>query len=174
MCIHKTSLISNYITPIGDKMSQKSIRKNEGKLRMDLVPTSAIKAMAEVLTKGAEKYDERQWEKGHDWSTPYASLMRHLTAWWEGENKDPESELSHLSHVIMNVAMLIEYEQNYPELDNRPRKDKEDVKVEKYLWTDGKSCDEFYSTKLPKEIMQDSKLRALYEYQSIKLNKDKD
>jgi hypothetical protein len=99
-----------------------SIRKNDGKLRMDLVPPEVEVALAEVLTKGLEKYEEDQWRKGHLYSTPYASLKRHLNAWWSGESVDPESGLSHLKHSLMNLTMLLYYEQNYPELDNRPKR----------------------------------------------------
>lgn len=97
-----------------------SLRYNKGKLPMHLVPPSAIKALASVLDYGAKKYEERNWERGNDYSVPYASLMRHLLAWWCGEDKDPESGLSHLHHVLMNAAMLVEYEENFPELDDRP------------------------------------------------------
>ena len=100
-----------------------SLRYNKGKLPMHLVPTSAIKAMAAVLEYGATKYTERNWESGSDYSVPYASLMRHLTAFWEGENLDPESKLPHTFHILMNAAMLVEYEQ-LGEFDDRPSKEK--------------------------------------------------
>lgn len=98
-----------------------SIRLNIGKARMDLVPTSLIESVAEVLTYGATKYSERQWEWGNKFSVPYASLMRHLIAWWGGENRDKESGLPHTYHIAMNAAMLIEYEKNYPYFDDRPK-----------------------------------------------------
>ena len=100
-----------------------SIRLNEGKRRLDLIPVSAINALGDVLTYGLEKYEARNWEKGNDFSVPYASLLRHLTAWWDGEDTDIESSQSHLNHAIMNLAMLIEYEQKHKELDDRPKKD---------------------------------------------------
>ena len=97
-------------------------RYNEGKLRMDLVPTSSIRSLARVLTYGAGKYAERNWESGMNFSIPYACLLRHLTAWYDGEDLDKESGLNHLDHVMANVAMLIHYvEKCYTELDNRPK-----------------------------------------------------
>lgn len=96
-------------------------RKNEGKLRMDLVPVSSINALAEVLTFGAQKYSERNWERGMKYSVPYACLMRHITKWWKGEENDNESNLNHLKHALCNIAMLIEYEEKKPHsLDDRP------------------------------------------------------
>lgn len=99
-------------------------RHNEGKDPIHLVPPDAIKAMAKVLDVGAKKYDLRNWEKGAKYSVPYASLMRHLLSFWEGEDLDPESKLPHLYHVLMNAAFLIRYYEQFEELDDRPKKEK--------------------------------------------------
>ena len=96
-------------------------RHNSGKLPIDLVPTDAIKGMAEVLKLGMEKYDKRNWEKGAYYSVPYASLMRHIMAFWEGEDLDQESGRPHLEHVLTNAAFLLRYYNEYPELDDRPK-----------------------------------------------------
>jgi len=97
-----------------------SLRLNEGKLPMHLVPPSTLKALASVLQYGANKYSERNWEKGANYSVPYASLMRHLMAFWSGETFDPESKLPHTYHILMNAAMLVEYEQQKENFDDRP------------------------------------------------------
>ena len=97
-----------------------SLRYNKDKLPMHLVPPSAIKALASVLEYGANKYEARNWEKGANYSVPYASLMRHLMAFWEGEDKDSESGLPHSYHILMNAAMLVEYE-TLEGFDDRPK-----------------------------------------------------
>lgn len=79
------------------------------KLRYDLVPPEATKALAEVLTYGAKKYKPNNWKQG----TPdryVAALYRHLEAWRSGEMHDSESGLSHLSHALTNVAFLIHFQ----------------------------------------------------------------
>lgn len=101
--------------------SKKAARYNEGKDPMHLVPPDAIRAMAKVLEVGAKKYALRNWELGANYSVPYASLMRHLLAFWDGEDKDSESGLPHLYHVIMNAAFLVRYYEKFPELDDRPK-----------------------------------------------------
>lgn len=103
-----------------NKSESGSLRFNKGKLPMHLIPPSAIKALAGVLEYGATKYSERNWESGAEYSVPYSSLMRHLVAFWEGENLDPESGLPHTHHIIMNAAMLVEYE-TLEGLDDRPK-----------------------------------------------------
>lgn len=97
----------------------KALRFNKGKDPMHLVPPDAIKAMAKVLAFGATKYAENNWKKGAYWSVPYSSLMRHLLAFWDGQDLDEESGLAHVEHIIMNAAMLVEYYNRYKELDDR-------------------------------------------------------
>jgi len=45
--------------------------------------------------------------------------MRHIAAYNEHENKDPESGLSHLAHAACCLLFLLEYEDTHPELDDR-------------------------------------------------------
>ena len=98
------------------------LHKDEGKLRLDLVPPEAIEAMASILTYGAGKYEERNWEKGIAYSRIYASAMRHLLAWWQGKDIDPESGLPAIEHALWNIMALVTYERRrMKHLDNRRR-----------------------------------------------------
>lgn len=95
-------------------------RLNSGKLRMDLVPTTAIKALARVLGYGAAKYGtDGNWMRGMSWNIVIGCLYRHLVAFQEGEDNDPESGLSHLDHVIANAAFLVHYAEHYKAGDDR-------------------------------------------------------
>lgn len=96
-------------------------RFNKGKTRHDLVPAFAQEQYAKVLTKGAEKYDERNWEKGMDWSKVLASMKRHILAFEQGEDFDGETGLFHMAHVMCNAAFLTEYYKIYPQGDDRPK-----------------------------------------------------
>ena len=73
-----------------------------------------------MLDFGQRKYSARNWEKGMDWSRVYDSLNRHLLAWWGGEDLDPETGLSHLSHIGCNIAFLIAYNARKVGKDDRP------------------------------------------------------
>lgn len=86
-----------------------------GKARMDLIPSSALIAMAEVFGYGANKYGDYNWKGGIDHSRLYAAAMRHMVAYWGGETLDPESGLNHLHHALANLAMMVDS----PEHDNR-------------------------------------------------------
>lgn len=98
------------------------LRYNSGKTRHDLVPAFAQEQYARVLTKGAEKYAERNWEKGMNWSTVLASMKRHILAFESGEDYDPETGLLHMAHVMCNAGFLTEYYKIYPQGDDRPQR----------------------------------------------------
>lgn len=102
---------------------EKGNRFNTGKLRYDLIPTHAQHEYARVLTMGAEKYGDRNWEKGLYWMKGCAaSLERHLASFKAGEDYDPESGLLHVAHIMANAAFLTEFYYTHPELDDRPHK----------------------------------------------------
>lgn len=77
---------------------------------MELLSVPALKAIAEVLTYGCSKYSAHNWRNGFDWSRLYGAALRHLTAHLEGEDKDPETGLSHLAHLGCCVMFLLEHE----------------------------------------------------------------
>ena len=94
-------------------------KDDEQKNRLDLIPGSAMIALGRVLTYGAEKYGPHNWRAGLAWHRPYGAALRHLNAWWEGEDLDTESGYSHLWHAMCELAFLVEYEQTHKELDDR-------------------------------------------------------
>ena len=82
------------------------------KARLELVPWAAVNEIAEVLTFGAAKYDANNWCRGARWGRYFAALLRHLFAWWRGEELDPETGLSHLAHAGCCLMFLMEYRRN--------------------------------------------------------------
>lgn len=85
------------------------LRYNKGKIQYELIPTEWDRALAEVMTKGAEKYAKRNWEKGMAWSIPVGCLKRHLIAFLDGERYD-ETGCHHLAHVAWNALALMSYD----------------------------------------------------------------
>jgi len=90
------------------------------KLRYDLLPPELLEEVARVLAFGAEKYSARNWELGMQWSRPFGAMMRHMWAWWGGEDKDPETGYSHLAHAACCIAFLVAYERGNAGEDDRP------------------------------------------------------
>lgn len=95
-------------------------KDDQKKTRMELLPPELLTATADILTFGAEKYDDRNWEKGMKWSRVYGALQRHLNAWWSGVDLDEETGKSHLHHASCCIAFLIAYEARKTGEDDRP------------------------------------------------------
>ena len=89
--------------------------------RFELIPSDALFCVAEVYGKGAEKYADRNWEKGIDFSLMFGAMQRHMWAWWMGENLDPETRLSHLGHAAFHVLGMLHLQHTHPECDDRPK-----------------------------------------------------
>lgn len=90
------------------------------KPRLELVSPTFIEATAEILTLGAKKYAPWNWSKGITYGRCFGALMRHLMAWWRGENLDKESGKSHLWHASCELMFLITFEsEGRVELDDR-------------------------------------------------------
>ncbi|KKN51643.1 hypothetical protein LCGC14_0620510 [marine sediment metagenome] len=78
----------------------------EGKPRFDLISPHGLKRLADLMTKGAEKYGERNWEKGQHVSRFYSSMFRHMMTWREG---DPVED--HLAAILYNAMAIIHMEE---------------------------------------------------------------
>ena len=79
--------------------TDRALRYNEGKTKLDLIPPFVIEELGKVLTFGAEKYDKNNYRKGMAWSKVLDSLMRHLNSFRACEDFDLESVLLNLSHI---------------------------------------------------------------------------
>lgn len=75
-------------------------------------PMSTVSApvMAEVgvaMLEGACKYGRHNYRAaGVRASVYYDATMRHLMSWWEGEDLDPDSGLSHVTKAITSLVVL--------------------------------------------------------------------
>jgi hypothetical protein len=98
-----------------------ALKFDTNKLPLNLLSTEAMNQTAAVLAFGAEKYAAHNWRAGFAWSRPLAAAMRHITAFNDGEDKDPESGLSHLAHAACCIMFLLEFEKTHRHLDDRYR-----------------------------------------------------
>lgn len=81
----------------------------EAKPKMSDTPTIGIREMGKVFTGGAEKYGRFNWRDHSVSSTVYYdAAQRHLMAWFDGEDIDPESGISHLAHVMACCNILLD------------------------------------------------------------------
>jgi dATP/dGTP diphosphohydrolase, N-terminal len=122
------------VEPNDDNSKDASIgvKHDANKPRMDLLPSGALIGAARVMTAGLEKYDPRNWERGLLWGSVYGAAQRHMTAFWNGEDIDPESGLSHLHHAQCCLMFLAEYQARpalFGRFDDRSHLPKEEAMV---------------------------------------------
>ena len=93
-------------------ISDQQNKHDADKTRVELLPVAALLKAAEVFQHGAEKYSPWSWLDVHPWEWRYyASTVRHLFAWRRGERMDPDSGLSHLSHALTNLMIMVHLEE---------------------------------------------------------------
>jgi len=111
-----------------DTSSGNALKFDSDKLPVNLLSSEALLQTAAVMKFGADKYSEHNWRSGFAWSRPLAAAMRHIMAFNDGEDKDPESGLSHLAHAMCCIMFLLEFEKTHKELDDRYKVDVSKIK----------------------------------------------
>jgi hypothetical protein len=76
-----------------------------GKRQWDLVDFKFLDDFIDVLTFGATKYAPDNWKKVSR-NRYEAALMRHWSAYLQGEQNDPETGLPHLAHMTCSLMFL--------------------------------------------------------------------
>lgn len=108
------------VEPRGDYAGDTGSKDDAEKPRTDLLPVAALEEVAHVMTFGAKKYAPYNWQ-GLSVSRLYGAALRHLWAWWRGEDADPETGRSHLAHAACCVLMALDQMLARHEYDDRPR-----------------------------------------------------
>lgn len=102
------------------RIEEPALRFDAEKPRVDLIPPEFILALGVHCGKGAKKYGDRNWEKGMSYSRCYAAALRHLLAWWNGEEIDEELGSPHLIAAAWNLMALDHYLRTGAGTDDRP------------------------------------------------------
>jgi hypothetical protein len=93
------------------------------KLPMATVPPALLHYAAMAFADGAAKYGPFNWrEKKVSASIYYEACLRHLMAWFDGEEVAEDSGVPHLAHAVACVAILIDVYGTATFNDNRPPK----------------------------------------------------
>jgi len=97
------------------------IKHDNGKSSMSLLPNDALVEISRVLDAGKNKYSAWNWAEGFEWSRLLDATYRHLGAWKEGEDLDPETGLSHAAHAACNLMFLITHQKRNLGTDDRKK-----------------------------------------------------
>lgn len=77
------------------------------KAPMSTVSAAVLAEVGVAMLEGACKYGRHNYRAaGVRSSVYYDATMRHLMAWWEGEDTDPDSGMSHITKAITSLVVL--------------------------------------------------------------------
>lgn len=77
------------------------------KAPMSCVSAAVLAEVGVAMLEGAAKYGRHNYRaSGVRASVYYDATMRHLMAWWEGQDIDPDSGMSHITKAITSLVVL--------------------------------------------------------------------
>lgn len=113
-------------TTFSDKkeMKTEAVKADSGKMDWSLLPIESVEEIIKVLEFGATKYDDWNWAtgEGFKYTRVFNATMRHLWAWFKGEDNDPETGLSHWAHAGCNVLFMLHFIKNKHRYNQDDRK----------------------------------------------------
>lgn len=92
------------------------------KVKVQYIPASAIIALGQALGEGGDKYGPFNYRESKVEALTYiGGMLRHLLAYADGEDIDPEGGKPHLAGLMANAAILIDTKSCGTLIDNRPK-----------------------------------------------------
>lgn len=93
------------------------------KAPMSTVPSAVVMEIGLAMLEGALKYGRHNYRAiGVRASVYYDAFMRHVMAWWEGEDTDTDSGLNHLTKALACLTVIRDAMINNKWVDDRPPK----------------------------------------------------
>lgn len=93
------------------------------KLALSVFPLPVLWEACLGMLEGGLKYGRHNYRAiGVRGSIYYDATMRHLGAWWEGEDLDPDSQLNHITKAISSLTVLRDAMIRDNWVDDRPPK----------------------------------------------------
>jgi len=83
-------------------------KNDDGKPALGLLPFAPLEEVAKVLGYGAVKYGKYNFKGGFEYTRLIGAALRHLFAFARGQDKDPETGLSHVAHAVCNLLFLLD------------------------------------------------------------------
>jgi hypothetical protein len=102
--------MSDYVTKDSghrEQFNTAAVRDSrEGKGRYDLISPLALRRLVGVYERGANKYTDRNWERGMPLSRCLDSMLRHAFQYLEGRDDE-----DHLAQAVWNGFALLHYDE---------------------------------------------------------------
>ncbi len=133
MSIYERGLATMQIREAAQKQYDKLMKDEPGinpkdaqgqkKVPLHLVPPSLRIYVAQAMADGAAKYGPYNWrDKPIFASVYYSACMRHMDAYWDGEEVAEDSGVHHLAHAAACLALVIDAIECGVLKDDRPIK----------------------------------------------------
>lgn len=95
------------------------------KAKFSTIPANVMFEVGLALLEGACKYGRHNYRAiGVRASVYYDAAMGHCADWWEGEDIDPDSDLSHITKAIASLVVLRDAMMQGKMTDDRPPRSK--------------------------------------------------
>lgn len=91
------------------------------KVPFSTVPAQVVAELGIAMLEGGLKYGRHNYRVAGVRASVYVdAAMRHILAWWEGQDIDPDSGLSHVTKAIASLSVLRDAQINGVCTDDRP------------------------------------------------------
>lgn len=108
---------------VGSKPSNPKDMCGVAKAPMSCVPGNVIAEVGVAMYEGQCKYGRHNYRAvGVRASIYYDAVFRHMIAWWEGEDIDADSDMSHITKAITSLVVLRDSMMQGNWTDDRPPK----------------------------------------------------
>lgn len=95
------------------------IKHDQGKPDYSLLTRAMVEPMICALMYGEGKYGRGNFKGGFTNTRLAAAAMRHIMAYLDREDFDPESGVKHLGHAMAALGMLLDNESNGASTEGR-------------------------------------------------------
>lgn len=99
--------------------SAEALKQDSGKAMLSRIDKGFLEDIAQVLEFGSRKYAWNNWKKGFHYHRLLDAALRHIHAFAEGEDVDPETGYSHIAHAACCLMFLDWHIKHRPDLDDR-------------------------------------------------------
>ncbi len=120
---------------------------------LSAVPIPPLMEAAMGMGEGAWKYGRHNYRHTRIYASIYFdAVMRHMFAWWEGEDTDPDSGLHHVTKALCSLLVLRDAQiRGMDEDDRPPRSEAEWLNEMTKVWRErqAKFLNQYGATKPP-------------------------
>lgn len=117
------TLCSEYVAvPDTPVVNPKELAGAKKPATWSVMPRWVTLLVGRVMSIGAAKYGAFNYRESSISASVYQDAMeRHLQLWFDGEDNDPESGVSHLAHVIASCTLLLDAQETGRLNDDRQK-----------------------------------------------------